>query len=498
MLKENRKLMKFLKNLQNRRKKVSRPICLLLLVQGYAIMASGAPLQGRVDDLLAAERCNRAEIGVVIQDLATDSTIVAVNADKPFVPASVIKLVTAAAAFELLGAQYTSNTDVFLDGKFNRDSGVLDGNLYVYGRGDPGFDAERMWLFVQHLRHQGIRKITRDLVLDDSYFDTLVTGPGFVADHSSRAYEAPTAALSASFNSVAVHVAPAGSVGAPVQVQTFPAISGVTVQSSAKTTNPGSPSTVQVETRKINGKTAVVVSGGMDINEKPRYIYRRVFQTWENFGWVLQGLFAESGIEFAGAVRHGKLPASLRAAGPLYSFESRPLSEYVSHMFKYSSNFAAEMVFKSIAAQTDSLPATWEKGAAAVTSWWAAQGLPGKPVIVNGSGMGNVNRFTSQQITALLRHVWKKRTYTPEFVSALSIAGEDGTVERRFRNSPFKGVIRAKTGTLNDYGVSNLAGYAFLPDRTVAFSIMVNSPGRGQYASWQLQERILEAVLSRL
>jgi serine-type D-Ala-D-Ala carboxypeptidase/endopeptidase (penicillin-binding protein 4) len=196
--------------------------------------AAGLPLRARIDSIIQKERCNSTEIGILVQDVAIDSTLVAINPEKPFIPASLNKLVTAAAGFELLGLSYCCSTSVYIDGPFNRDSGAVRGNLMIRGNGDPGFTAERMWLFVQHLCHQGVRSIEKDLVLDDFFFDSLTMGPGFEEENSSRAYDAPTAALAANFNSTAVHVAPAGSIGAVVHVMTFPPISGVVVTSTAK------------------------------------------------------------------------------------------------------------------------------------------------------------------------------------------------------------------------------------------------------------------------
>jgi D-alanyl-D-alanine carboxypeptidase/D-alanyl-D-alanine-endopeptidase (penicillin-binding protein 4) len=460
---------------------------------------NGASLQDRVKSTLTSVNGGEAGAGVLIQDLHSDSVLVAINADKPFIPASVTKLVTGAVACELLGPQFIFSTSVYLDRPLNRDSGTVHGNLYIRGGGDPGFTAERMWLFVQHLRHCGIRRIDQAVILDETFFDSLTTGPGFDEDNSSRAYDAPTSALAASFNCVAVHVAPGNSPGAAVIVQPFPAISGVSIISNAKTVIENSPAGIQVETRVVAGKTAIVVSGKMGQKEKPRYIYRKVFETWQNFGWVLQGLFAEADIVLAGPVLHGHVPDSLLKTEPFYVFESQPLAEFLNNMFKYSSNFAAEMLFKTIAAHQDSLPGSWQQGARKIENWWRADSLPGEPIIVNGSGMGKSNRLSPRQIGALLSHVWRQKNYAPEYISALSVAGVDGTLGSRFTSSAFKGVIRAKTGTLNDYGVSNIAGYVLLPDRTLSFVILVNATGSfSQYAAWTMQEKILETVLSNL
>lgn len=460
--------------------------------------------QARVEQLIKESQYSEQTVGVIVKDIKSNSVIVSINQDKLFNPASVMKLITATAAFDLLGIEYCFKTNVYIDVPFNRDSGVVNGNLYIRGGGDPGFLAERMWLFVQHLTHCGIKKIKRDLILDDSFFDMQTNGPGFGEDRSSRAYDAPIAALSGNFNTVAVHVAPANEIGAPVHVTPFPRMKGVKLISTAKTEAAGSSSGLQVKTEIMDGKTAILVFGSMNLDEKPRYIYRKVWNTWESFGWVLQGLFEESGIEFSGSIRHEIAPDSIKSKKPFYTFTSRPLPEFVFNMFKYSSNFAAEMVFKTIASEHDTLPGSWESGAGILEKWWQKRKLSAIdthyadtlcPVVKNGSGMGGGNRVSPAHITALLEYVWQQKTYTPEFIYALSIAGVDGTLATRFTNSHLKGVLRAKTGTLNSRGVSNLAGYVLLPGKTYVFAILVNNKKQSQYSHWALQQKILETVI---
>ncbi|MBD3393659.1 MAG: D-alanyl-D-alanine carboxypeptidase/D-alanyl-D-alanine-endopeptidase [Chitinivibrionales bacterium] len=467
------------------------PLVCMILALMLAVPA-GASLSESVKQMLIQSGYKPSNVGVLVRDMTNDSVLIALNAEEPFIPASVQKLVTASAAIDLLGIDYRFQTKVFAGGAFDRDSGTIQGDLYVRGGGDPGFLAERLWLFVQHITHQGVRAIKGDLVLDDCFFSDNVSGPGFSEDKSSRAYEAPTAALSASFNTVAVHVAPGSSVGSPVHVRPFPSIRGVKIVSTALTTAADKPSGIQVKTEEMDGRTAILVYGGMSIDAKPRYVYRKVWQTWENFGWVLQALFDECGIVLEGRVRRACVPDSVKASGPLYEFTSKPLTEFIGHMFKYSSNFAAEMVFRTIDAEKGTGKGTWKGAGDVIRKWWKAQDLPGAIPAANGSGMGNRNRLSPAQAVALLTREWRAKTTAPDFVSALSVAGVDGTLERRFGSSRLKGIVRAKTGTLNNYGVGNLAGFVLLPDRTLVFAVLINNSGPDQYRHWETHQRILE------
>ncbi len=475
-------------------------VALFLVLNFFALKAGS--YQSRVEQLILDRNYARETVGIMVTDIERDSMLVSLNPDTLFNPASVMKLITGAAALELLGVGHSFKTTVYIDSTFNRDSGILHGNLYIHGGGDPGFLVERMWLFVQQLRHRGLQKITGDLILDDTYFDTDINGPGFGEDTSSRSYEAPIAALSANFNTVAVHVTPGGSIGAPIVITPFPSMKGVKIITTAKTSPAGTSARLSVKTELMDGKTAVLVYGDMSLDEKPRYIYRKVWNTWENFGWICQGLFEECGILFNGTVRHEAAPDSLKTTEPFYTFESQPLPLFVFNMFKYSSNFAAEMLFKSMASEYDSLPGSWESGAGVVSQWWKKKRYLRRktksiPVVKNGSGMGGGNRVSARHITNLLEYVWQNKSSAPEFVYALSIAGVDGTLQERFTISHLKGIVRAKTGTLNSRGVSNLAGYILLPKKTYAFAVLVNNSEQSQFSHWTLQQRILETVVRR-
>ncbi|MFW6221618.1 MAG: D-alanyl-D-alanine carboxypeptidase/D-alanyl-D-alanine-endopeptidase, partial [Fibrobacterota bacterium] len=466
-------------------------VVLICIVCANSVSADAAKIQ----KILQSSGYAAEKVGIYIKKLGSDAPVVSFNQDKKFNPASVMKLVTGAACFDLLGRDYRFETRVYLGGEFDRDSGVVKGDLYIVGGGDPGFTAEKLWLFSQNIRHMGIKKIEGDLVFDDSFFDTVGVGPGFSLDNSSRAYEAPVSALSASFNSVAVHVAPGARPGSPVHIEPFPRIRDIPIISTAKTQDASNSTPLQVRTEKVNGRTSIMVYGGMSVNDMPRYIYRKVWDTWQNFGRVLWSHFEESGIVLDGSMRKEMVPAPANNEGAFYVFKSDPLQTFVDAMYKYSSNFAAEMLFKTISAEKENMPGSWDRSAQLVGEWWKEQKLPDSVNVVNGSGMGNFNRVTPMQIGALLEAVWTKKNYNLEYVNALSVAGVDGTLKSRFKYSPLKGMLRAKTGTLNSYGVSTLAGFVFAPGGTYVFAVFVNNGGAAQYNHWQLQRKILEEFI---
>lgn len=433
-------------------------------------------------------------VSFTLSEIDIDTNFVSINGDSMLNPASVMKLVTGAAGMDLLGPQYTFKTSVYSKEIFNPDNRKVH-TLYIKGGGDPGFTAERLWLFVMHLKHQGIDTITEDIIIDDSFFDERSHGPGFGEDNSTRAYEAPTAATSANFNTIAIHIAPGGKVGSPIFVTPFPDLLSVNIINTAKTIKNSSGAGVSVNTVHKNGTTSISVVGTMGINETPRYRYRKIWETYKYFGWVIESLFDKTGIVFKGNVIRSTIPDSIVNNNLIYEFESEPLHKIVNSMFKYSSNFAAEMLFKTIAAEKGGIPGTWPKGCKVLQKWWEDESIHSStPQFSNGSGMGEGNRISSNQVVALLKYSLNKKNYFPEYLRALSIAGVDGTVETRFNNSPLEKIMRVKTGTLNSRGVSNLAGYIFLPKKTLIFSILVNDKNNSQWSHWMLQQKLAESA----
>jgi D-alanyl-D-alanine carboxypeptidase/D-alanyl-D-alanine-endopeptidase (penicillin-binding protein 4) len=473
------------------------------LVLSAAIAASGATemkktadttLTGAIKQLIVSRKCAPASVSVLVKNLRSDSMVAAVLPDTQLNPASVTKLVTAAAAFEILGQGFKYTTRIFADTVLACDSGITVRDLYVQGGGDPSFTVERLWLLVESLYHAGLRKISGHLVIDDFFFDTLTTGPGLDEDTTSRAYQPLISALPVNFSTVAVHHRPGCAKNQPVIIDLFPEIMGVKISNTAITGGEKKKSSFQITTRPDSLTTRITIEGILPIDDSGEYTYRRLWQTWRSFGGALQSMFARRGIAFSGKVTHGRVPVKIEKKPCFYEFPGTPFSRSVEEMFKYSSNFVAEMMFKTISARRDTTAGSWPRSAAMVAEWWKSQNLPGTPIIKNGSGMGNTNRISAVQVVALLRHVWHCPEYYPEYASALSIGGIDGTVKSRFLKSRIKGLVRAKTGTLNNYGVSTLAGYLMLDSGPYAFAVFCSRTGRTQFDDWMVQEKILELV----
>ncbi len=417
-----------------------------------------------------------ARVGIHVRSVADGTTLFARAADTLLNPASNMKVITAAAALEILGPEFRYETELYglheLDEK-----GVLRGNLYVKGQGDPTFVSERMFRMVEDLWQLGLRRVTGDIIIDDTYFDQVREGPGWEQEHSDRAYIAPTGAVSLNFNAVAIHIraGPTERGKAIVSVDPdsdFFVIDNRVITSAARSRRRHIPASIGEGRRQ-----RIMVRGRHPISRGPSVYYRRIDNPAAYFGNTFKAYAKRRGIKFArGRVKRGAVPSR---AELVHRSVSRPLGRIVTTMNKVSQNHIAEQLLKTLGAEAIGPPGSWPKGVRAVEAFLEREvGIPrGAYVMKNGSGLNDTNRFSPKQMTAVLAHSANHFQIAPEFMASLAVAGRDGTTRWRLDDPETAGRVRAKTGTLEN--VSALSGYARTRSgETVAFSILVNDhPG---------------------
>jgi len=463
---------------------------LLLLFVPFLLAA------GELDSIflseLASSGYSRSSVGFALIEKGADTYTAELNREKQFIPASVEKLYTGAAALDLMSPLHDFHTDIFLD-SIDRVTGDVIGNIYFQGHGDPGFTAEQMWLMAYHMKMEGITSLKDTLFVDNSYFSEETNGPGFGDKLSSRAYMAPVAPLSLNFNALAVHVRPT-EPGSPAAITYLPPQFEQANHGTIFTIADGVSSGLNISTYEQNGETVVSLDGTINHSDESRTIYRKVWDPVEGFAAGLVASCEQVGITCSLTVAERTVPKKLLDE-PFYSFSSQPLQRHVQSMFKYSNNFIAEMIFRSFHAEQMGEPGSWTGGSKSVLEWYAKNcDTTQTPTIVNGSGMGSQNRCSPTSVISVLDYALDNPRWSAEFITALPVAGEDGTLKSRFHDTPLHGTLRAKTGTLNSYGAINLAGYIFKDSKTYLFVLFINDTEKGAYRHKQLQEKLLMAL----
>ncbi len=410
-----------------------------------------------LQNLIKKERQNRASLGVWVGEVrgAQLVPIFEQNGSKLYVPASLSKLATALGALDRFSPNVVFETQVLAENSIV--NGVLRGNLYLKGGGDPGFVSEKMWFLVNELRRTGIRAIQGDLIVDDSKFDTIRYTAGRTTSRVDRAYDAPIGALSFNWNSINVYVRPGLKVGDPARVIIDPENDYIQLDNRSITKNSGRSS---ISVRRMVSSTGVgdkiEVSGSIGMGAKEQVIYKNITQPEIWTGYNFKEFMRQRGIILRGAIRKGTTPNQARL---LAKNESKPLRQMVSDMQKFSNNFVAETLTKNLAADFVSKPGTMARGIQLVNDSLQKYGLgKGQYMFKNASGLSTENKFTPAQLSRMLVEIRKRFTIYPEFLAALPIAGVDGTLKNRMKNTAAQRWVRAKTGLLN--GVAGLGGYA--------------------------------------
>ncbi|HEY2743217.1 MAG TPA: D-alanyl-D-alanine carboxypeptidase/D-alanyl-D-alanine-endopeptidase [Polyangia bacterium] len=450
-------------------------------------------LKDQIDAALGGPELARAKVGVDVVDIDSGKILYARNDAGLFNPASNVKLFTTAAALAILGPEYRWKTVVYADAPIS--GGELKGRLYVKGFGDPSLVVEDLWKIVTDLYATGLRKVSGDLVVDDTFFDAVRVGPGFDQKQEDLPFRAPNGALSLNYNAVGVHVLPGAGDAAPARVVIDPQTPYFTIVNDARTVASGRTN-VTVEARETPDHTELKVAGRIRVGDEDVVALRRVAHPDLYTANALRELLARRGIKIAGNIVRDAAPSTAHALTAHYS---QPLGVVVRDVNKHSNNFMAEQILKTLGAETGGRPGTWQKGIDAVAGFLERLGIARKDYkMTNGSGLYASNLFSPAQLTTLLRVAYKDFRFAADFIGSLALAGADGTVSHRMEGGLAERYVRAKTGTLA--GVSCLAGYAGAPGHApLAFAIFMNDvPDPSTQKARRAQDAIAEALVAYL
>jgi len=463
-------------------------LILMLLPLAARETAPSRTIESGIDKLIAARRPTTLEVSIHAVSLRDDRVLYSRSADTAMAPASNMKIITAAAALWALKPDYIYETPFYVDGPVR--NGVLQGNLYVRGMGAPDLVCENLWVMARELRNLGVERVEGALVGDDSYFEEPGRVKNWKSSYAHRAFAAPLGALSANFNSVNVVVRPAERSGERPVVVVDPFGDFFSVHNSA--TSRKGKMTLTVDRRYRKGRNEVVVGGNIPPTHPRSVTLRSVEDPTGYFLSAFVEVAGQLGITFGRSPETGPVP---EGAEEIYAFESRSLGRLVVEMNKYSNNFSAEMILKTIGAEMLGEPGTTAKGLQAVEAYLRHHGFPMEGVVLDdASGLSRFNRVTARMLTAVTGHVWNDFETGPEFFASLPVAGADGTLEKRMTSGAALRRVRAKSGFIN--GVSALSGVADNPTAgPVAFSILVNGRGLVNGEAKRLQDRIC-AVLA--
>ena len=446
--------------------------------------------QKKIKKILSNSCLRKNNFGIKIYSLDRGESLFELRAKKVFVPASNLKILTTAVALETLGPNYRFPTRLYTDGTLKGE--VLDGNLYIKGYGDPKFVTEQMWLLVNEFKNLPVKKITGNIIGDDSFFDNQKRIKTWIKNPGAEAYEAPLGALSFNFNTVQTDVSPGPKVGSRPKIVIEPDTEYIILNNQARTLKPGRRNRLIVNRLDRNGFDEITVSGGIRLDQARARYFLNITDPTQYTLSTLKKYLGHVGIQFQGKIEKAMVPET---AIELLTHESEPLTLALQGLNKFSNNFVAEQILKTIGAEKYGPPGTTLKGLKTFEDYLMELGYrPDQYKILDGSGLSRQNRLSPQMIIDILRHVKNDLGVYPEFVSALGVMGMDGNVKDRMRGVKSSGRARVKTGTLNF--VSALSGYFQSGDgETFAFSILMNDLKCSNGRIKRLQDQIIREGL---
>ena len=442
-----------------------------------------------VETILGNSCLRKQNFGIKIHSLERNKTLYSVNSHRLFAPASNVKLLTTAMALKRLRPEYRFKTGLYATTPVGGET--LRGDIFIKGFGDPNLVSEQMWLLVKELKNIPLRKVHGDIIADASFFDNNLRVKTWKKG-GVEAYNAPLGALSFNFNTVTVHINPGEKPGDRPVVVVDPNIEFIRVDNRARTVSKSKRSRLIVNRIDRGGHNEITISGVVSVNHARETYYLNITRPAYYAASVFKEYLRQEGVEVTGKVRVGFVP---EGAYEILSHSSMPLSLILRGLNKFSNNFVAEQILKTIGADIYGPPGTTLNGLRAMDEYM--QSLKYKPEgfsILDGSGLSRQNRLSPDQIVSVFQDMYADLGVYPEFISALGVMGRDGNVLKRMNGHNSAERARVKTGTLNS--VSALSGYFQSADgERFAFSILMNDLKCSNGQAKRLQDRIVHEGL---
>ncbi|MCX8090929.1 MAG: D-alanyl-D-alanine carboxypeptidase/D-alanyl-D-alanine-endopeptidase [Verrucomicrobiae bacterium] len=446
---------------------------------------------------LADSRFAAAVFGVKVVSLDTGKTLFEHDAAKLLSPASNCKLFTMALALDRLGGNYRIQTSLYASARPTR-SGTLKGDLIIYGRGDPSFNARRhggdifaaLDRLVTALTNAGVRRIQGDVIGDDSFFQGPPYGSGWSWDDMQYYYGAEISALSINDNALELSVSPGPHVGAPCRLSLKPDTRYLLLSNRTTTVAHGLKRVLHLY-RPIE-HNVLYVTGQMPLDDKPFtetvtvHQPAGLFAEWFREALLRRGVRVRGRARAVGWLERQTRPLDTARLVELATVESPPLRELVREVQKPSQNLYTDLILAHIgererarratAGAADAAPSfrtSEELGVDALETFLARVGIARNEArFEEGSGLSRNNLATPNAIIQLLQFM-DRHAEAEAWRDALPIAGVDGTLRNRMKDTPAAGNVRAKTGTLR--WANALSGYlTSAAGERLAFALVLN------------------------
>lgn len=469
----------------------------MLLAAGLAVPAPAdeapgdlAELHAQLDELFSHERYSHAIWGVRVETLDGE-VVYDRNGETNLLPASNLKVVTSAAAHELLGPDFLYETTLEALGYIDQE-GVLHGHLLITGSGDPTLgswhpdreqnSAQVFERWTEALREAGISEVRGNVIGDGRIFNEDFTSPYWEEVHRSWWYVAGSSGLAMEENAYRVFIRPGEEPGDPAELEFVPDTGYMTIINNTRTVPAGERSNADSTWRESRGNT-VLFEGDIALDREVINERGSIYDGERYAAFLFKEALARADLPVHGeAVNIRSLQIIEEIDGwpedsrrLLDTITSRPMPVILDVINKPSHNFYADMVLRTMGAHFGE-EGGFAAGAAVVRDWMEGIGVPdaGSFQMADGSGMARFNMVQPRQLTYILAYMRRQSPEGCAFHGSLVIAGEEGGLRNRLAGEDERGRVRAKTGYIRY--ARTFSGYVESADgQELVFSMMCNN-----------------------
>ncbi len=416
---------------------------------------------------------NDAKVGIFIKSLFENDFVYMHNHRDSFIPASNQKLITTVSAIVNLSPDFKYKTILATDG--NVENETLYGNLYLIGGGDPSLTVRDLEDMVKKLKEYGINRVEGNLIGDNSYFSEEGIGQGWPKNDLNYCFTARFSGLSVNQNCLRISV---NIKNGEVYASMDPLNNYYQIVNNIEFSKKSGNVSLRVEGNrlilegKVSSKRNLNLEFYIPVNHPSMFTLS-----------VLSKILDENGIE----VSEKMYVEKATSYECLVIHESKPLRELIKKANKYSNNFYAEQIFRTIGREVYGEGSAYASTKAIIDTLRKMDIATENIRIYDGSGLSRYNATTPEVLVKVLEYMYKT-PYFYDFFESLAISGVDGTLKRRLNDQFLKGKIIAKTGYIKK--VKNLSGYVKASnDEVFVFSILVNNLKTTKIAN-KLQEKI--------